>query len=236
MYARVSRSRTSTRAVESCAWRSQGGAERIALAGAVPRASRWSSIVNSLFHRFWSNTMPEPASIFLVGGGIFGLIAQFARRRYLEFKRGLDVMLALIGLALTLPAMGILAWLVKLTSPGPAFYRQTRVGKDGKLFEIIKLRTMRQDAEAKTGPVWATKKDPRVTPLGAFMRATHLDELPQFFNVLRGDMSIVGPRPERPHFVEQFKQSIPHYERRLSVRPGITGLAQVRHKYDETLE
>jgi len=125
---------------------------------------------------------------------------------------------------------------VKLTSRGPAFYTQVRVGKDGRLFNMIKLRTMYTNAERHTGPVWAQEKDPRVTPLGKFLRKTHLDETPQIFNILKGEMSLIGPRPERPYFVNQFRREIPGYEKRLAVRPGITGLAQVYHKYDESIE
>ncbi|HUS58394.1 MAG TPA: sugar transferase, partial [Planctomycetota bacterium] len=129
-----------------------------------------------------------------------------------------------------------LAGLVKLTSKGPAFFTQVRVGKDGRLFNMVKLRTMHTNAENRTGPVWARKDDPRITFLGRILRKTHTDEFPQLVNVLRGDMSLIGPRPERPYFVNQFRRSIPLYEHRLAVRPGITGLAQVKHKYDESIE
>lgn len=157
-------------------------------------------------------------------------------RRYQPFKTAFDYVTATALTVVALPLVATLAVIVRLTSKGPAFYRQTRVGKDGKLFEIVKLRTMCVDSEAKTGPVWCKEDDPRITPVGAILRRTHLDELPQLFNVLKGDMSLVGPRPERPHFVEKLKKSIPHYEDRLRVKPGITGLAQVRHRYDETLD
>ncbi len=115
----------------------------------------------------------------------------------------------------------------RLTSRGPVFYRQERMGLDGKSFTIVKFRSMYDDAERQTGPVWAVADDPRVTPLGRFLRRSNLDELPQLWNVLRGDMSIVGPRPERPHFVEQFKHKIPQYMLRHKVKAGLTGWAQV---------
>jgi len=139
-----------------------------------------------------------------------------------------------IGLVVASPVMLVVGILVKLTSPGPVFFRQTRVGLNGKLFTLYKFRSMRQDAEAETGAVWASKNDPRVTPLGRWLRKLRLDELPQLFNVVRGEMSIVGPRPERPEFVEELQQKIPYYRQRLSVKPGITGWAQVSHKYGDT--
>ena len=150
-------------------------------------------------------------------------------------KRTFDIVLASTVLLLGLPVWILVAITIRLESPGPIFYKQERVGKDGEIFNIVKFRSMRRDAE-KGGPQWAGKKDPRVTRIGRFIRKTHLDEIPQVFNVLRGDMSIVGPRPERPVFVEQLKKEIPMYPRRLIVRPGVTGWAQVKHKYDESVE
>jgi len=172
----------------------------------------------------------------ILGGGIAGLLRRFLKRGFAEVKRTLDI----IGASILLIVLGLVilffAALVKLTSRGPAFYTQVRVGKRGRLFNVIKLRTMRVNAENNTGPVWAKEHDFRTTCLGNFLRKTHIDELPQLINVLRGDMSLIGPRPERPFFVNQFRRSIPHYEERLTVRPGITGLAQVKHKYDETID
>ena len=132
------------------------------------------------------------------------------------------------------PIMLVVAMLIKISMGGPILYGQIRVGKNGKLFKIYKFRSMVQDAEAKTGPVLATKNDPRVTGLGKFLRASHLDELPQLFNVLRGQMSFVGPRPERPEFVNQFNEQIVNYSKRHNVKPGITGLAQICLPYDAT--
>lgn len=145
--------------------------------------------------------------------------------------RLLSLMLALVGLALTAPLMLLLAILIKLDSPGPIFYRQERVGQHGRTFRIIKFRSMYQDCESNTGPVWAKKNDDRTTRVGKWLRRFYLDELPQFFNVLRGDMSLVGPRPERPHFVEQLGQKIPFYDYRHVVRPGATGWGQVNYGY-----
>jgi len=125
---------------------------------------------------------------------------------------------------------------IKLDSAGPVFYLQERVGKDEKLFRVIKFRSMHEGAEKSSGPVWANKEDPRVTRIGRIMRRWRIDEVPQFINVLDGDMSLIGPRPERPYFVEQLSREIPLYKRRLKVRPGITGWAQVKHKYDENVE
>lgn len=142
-------------------------------------------------------------------------------------KRAFDVALAVVVLILASPLLLLLALLVKLTSPGPVLYLQERVGLDGKPFRVIKFRTMRIDAEKETGPVWAIKNDPRTTPIGRFLRRFSLDELPQLFNVVKGEMSIVGPRPERPHFVEQFRGQIPKYLDRHRVKTGMTGWAQV---------
>ena len=143
-------------------------------------------------------------------------------------KRIEDITGAIAGLVLFAPVVAILALLVKRESPGPAFYRQTRCGYGGKPFTIYKLRSMRTDAENNTGAVFASENDPRRTKIGAFMRAHNLDELPQFWNVLKGDMSLVGPRPERPEFVAEFSRDIEHYMRRHVSRPGITGWAQVQ--------
>ncbi len=142
-------------------------------------------------------------------------------------KRAMDVVLSALGLVcLSLP-MALIAVLVKLTSPGPIFYRQERCGLNGRTFHMLKFRSLRVDAEQKSGAVWAVKNDPRRTPFGAFLRKTSLDELPQLWNVLRGDMSLVGPRPERPVFIQQFSKTIPNYMARHCVKAGITGWAQV---------
>jgi Undecaprenyl-phosphate glucose phosphotransferase len=145
----------------------------------------------------------------------------------LVVKRAMDVALAVVGLVLLAPLLALIAAVVKCSSPGPVFYRQERCGLNGKPFGMLKFRTMRVDAEARTGPVWAVKDDPRRTRLGSFLRRTSLDELPQLLNVLKGDMSLVGPRPERPVFIHQFRQTIPNYMARHCVKAGITGWAQV---------
>ena len=144
--------------------------------------------------------------------------------------------LALVGVVITLPIMAIVALLIRVTSPGPILFRQTRVGLHDKPFTVFKFRSMRQDAEARTGAVWATRNDPRITSLGRWLRKLRLDELPQLFNVLRGDMSIVGPRPERPEFVKVLSEQIPYYRQRHCVMPGITGWAQINYKYGDTIE
>jgi sugar transferase (PEP-CTERM system associated) len=151
-------------------------------------------------------------------------------------KRASDIVLALLGLLLAAPVMAVVAVVVRYTSPGPVIYRQVRVGKDGRLITIFKFRSMRVDAEAGTGAVWAVTKDPRVTPVGRFLRRSRLDEIPQLLNVLRGDMSFVGPRPERPEFVAELTRQIPFYGQRHVVRPGVTGWAQVRHRYGASVE
>jgi Undecaprenyl-phosphate glucose phosphotransferase len=142
-------------------------------------------------------------------------------------KRMFDLALSVSGLVLLAPLMVVLAMIVKLTSPGPVFYAQERLGRDGRRFWILKFRSMRVDAEAATGPVWAVRDDARRTPIGRFLREWSLDELPQLLNVVRGEMSLVGPRPERPHFVSQFSASMPDYVDRHRVKSGITGWAQV---------
>ncbi len=142
-------------------------------------------------------------------------------------KRLIDITISALALMVLLVPFGLVALLVRLTSRGRVFYRQERMGLDGKSFSILKFRSMYDDAERDTGPVWTRPGDPRVTPFGRFLRRSNLDELPQLWNVLRGDMSIVGPRPERPHFVEQFKHKIPQYMLRHKVKAGLTGWAQV---------
>jgi sugar transferase (PEP-CTERM system associated) len=152
-------------------------------------------------------------------------------------KRALDIGISVVGLVLAVPLLLIVAMAVKLTSAGPALYTQERVGLQGRLFMVWKFRSMRQDAEAQTGPVWASKAgDPRVTSIGRFLRRSRLDELPQLWNVLVGDMSFVGPRPERPEFVRKLTEQIPFYRQRHVVRPGLTGWAQVRYTYGATTE
>jgi exopolysaccharide biosynthesis polyprenyl glycosylphosphotransferase len=154
-----------------------------------------------------------------------------------EFWQGVySFGLALIGFLIASPVMLLVALLVRFTSSGPVLYRQVRVGKNSVNFTLFKFRSMYQDAEAASGAVWASKNDPRVTPLGGWLRRLRLDELPQLINVLRGEMVIVGPRPERPEFVKLLVEQIPYYHQRLAVKPGITGWAQVNHKYPDTLE
>jgi sugar transferase (PEP-CTERM system associated) len=150
-------------------------------------------------------------------------------------KRCLDVAIGVIGLVLTAPLMIVVAAAVKLTSRGPVLYSQRRVGQNGRIFVIRKFRSMRVDAEAETGAVWATAHDRRVTPVGRLLRATRLDELPQFWNVLAGDMSLVGPRPERPEFVGNLEREIQFYGQRHVVKPGITGWAQISYPYGSTV-
>ena len=144
-------------------------------------------------------------------------------------KRALDMVLSLAGLIVLSLPMGLIALLVKLTSPGPVFYEQERMGFDGEIFRMIKFRSMRADAEKETGAVWASRDDPRRTPLGRILRKTNLDELPQLVNVLKGEMSLVGPRPERPELIERFKEVIPNYMLRHKIKAGLTGWAQVNH-------
>ena len=146
-----------------------------------------------------------------------------------------EFVVSLILLGLSLPVIVLAALLVRVTSPGPAFYRQTRLGKNSRRYSIYKIRTMVHNCEALTGPRWATPDDPRITPVGRVLRAFHIDELPQLWNVLRGDMGLVGPRPERPELVPNLECSIRHYRRRLFVRPGMTGLAQVQLPPDSDL-
>jgi len=153
-----------------------------------------------------------------------------------SLKRALDVVVAFMIILFGLPFWLLVAAIIRLDSPGPVLYRQERLGKNGKPFKIFKFRSMAHDAEGKSGPVWAAKKDPRVTRIGRIIRRLHVDEVPQFINVLLGEMSLVGPRPERPFFVEKLAAELPLYKRRLKVRPGITGWAQVKHKYDESIE
>ncbi|MDP2654446.1 MAG: exopolysaccharide biosynthesis polyprenyl glycosylphosphotransferase [Candidatus Omnitrophota bacterium] len=178
---------------------------------------------------------PEPSTMVLFGSGFMGMLVSFVRRIYLVAKRGMDIAISITALILLSPLFLLAAILIKCTSRGPVLYTQTRVGKEGRLFEIYKFRTMRVDAEKHTGAVWASKNDSRLIPSGKFLRLTRIDEIPQFFNVLRGEMSFVGPRPERPMFVEKLRKEISDYEKRLAVKPGITGMAQVWHKYDETV-
>lgn len=151
-------------------------------------------------------------------------------------RRAANLVAAFIGLIFTLPILPLVALAVKFSSPGPVFYHQKRVGRGGKTFFCYKFRTMRQDAEADTGATWATDNDPRITRVGKFLRSSRLDEIPQLWCVLKGDMHFVGPRPERPEFVEWLNKEIPYYGVRHTVRPGITGWAQVQYKYGNTLD
>lgn len=154
----------------------------------------------------------------------------------LSVKRLTDILISIGILGGFLPFWLLIGIMIKIDSKGKILYRQERVGKDSRQFNIFKFRSMSIDAESETGPVWATEDDPRVTRVGKYLRATRIDEVPQFINVLMGDMSLVGPRPERQYFVDQLKKEMPLYARRLRIRPGITGWAQIKHKYDESLD
>jgi sugar transferase (PEP-CTERM system associated) len=152
------------------------------------------------------------------------------------YKRVFDVFFSVITIILVAPLIPLIALMIKLDSRGPVFFRQLRVGAKEKQFVLYKFRTMREDAESTTGAVWSQKNDPRITRLGRLLRKTRLDEIPQLYNVLRGDMSFIGPRPERPEFIEALKELIPYYSERHFVKPGITGWAQVKYSYGSSIE
>lgn len=177
--------------------------------------------------------LTKRAAILFAGTQWIARLETARRTKYAtRLKRVVDVAICLLLLPIALVIVALAAIAIKLTSRGPVFYAHKRVGIEGRDFTFVKLRTMIQDAERDTGPVWATPDDPRITTVGRILRRLRLDEVPQLWSVLKGDMSLVGPRPERPHFVEQFRPQIPLYEKRLMVRPGITGWAQVNHPYD----
>ena len=155
--------------------------------------------------------------------------------RYFGVKACVDRAITASLLVLALPIMAVVGLSVLALDGRPVFYRQNRVGKNGRLFRIWKFRTMRPDAESHTGAVWSCQADPRVTKLGQWLRSSHLDELPQLFNVLIGDMNLIGPRPERPEFVSELAKQVPCYAQRIKVAPGITGLAQIRTGYDHSV-
>jgi lipopolysaccharide/colanic/teichoic acid biosynthesis glycosyltransferase len=159
-----------------------------------------------------------------------------ARSLYVTLRTIADRMAALVLFVAAAPVIAATALLVRLTSRGPAFYTQTRLGLGGRLFTIYKIRTMIHNCESLTGPRWSIPGDPRVTALGRFLRATHLDELPQLLNVLRGDMNLIGPRPERPEFLTDLQAEVPHYTDRLAIRPGVTGLAQIQLPADTDID
>ncbi len=173
---------------------------------------------------------------WIMGGGVLGALVRFARRNYIYFKRLVDLIGATIGLIICAPLFLIIAILIRIDSKGPVFFRQIRVGKEGRVFKIWKFRTMRENAEFETGPIWAEDSDPRMTRVGYFLRKSHLDELPQLINVFFGEMSLIGPRPERPEMAELILKHVPHFSQRLKVHPGITGLAQVRYTYGASIK
>ncbi|MEW6487633.1 MAG: TIGR03013 family XrtA/PEP-CTERM system glycosyltransferase [Thermodesulfobacteriota bacterium] len=161
----------------------------------------------------------------------------FSKRPFtLALKRTVDFLASGLGLVLALPVWLLVPLAIKLDSPGPVFFRQERTGERNRPFQVLKFRSMRSDAEASSGPVWARDADDRVTRVGRLIRKTRIDEIPQLWNVLKGEMSFVGPRPERPFFVQQLAEQIPYYMQRHSVKPGVTGLAQVKYSYGSTVE
>jgi exopolysaccharide biosynthesis polyprenyl glycosylphosphotransferase len=172
----------------------------------------------------------------LYGFPLIDVVPQLMPEWQMATKRLLDVVVSGIALLVGIPLWLIIAAAIRINSRGPIIYKQERAGKDVRSFTLFKFRSMYIDAEKTTGPVWAAKNDPRVTAIGRILRKTHLDETPQFFNVLKGEMSLVGPRPERPFFVEKLSKEIPLYKRRYKIKPGLTGLARVKYKYDESIE
>jgi sugar transferase (PEP-CTERM system associated) len=187
-----------------------------------------SSALSALTGRVMLRTLKPSWFVFSDG---------FHRSKWNDWaKRIIDLAFGIVGLALAFPLMALVAIAVKADSKGPVLYSQTRVGRMSRTFHVLKFRSMRTDAETENGAQWALENDPRVTKLGRFMRKYRLDELPQFINVIRGDMSFVGPRPERPEFVQDLRKTIPYYDERHTVRPGITGWAQVQYKYGASVE
>jgi sugar transferase (PEP-CTERM system associated) len=187
-----------------------------------------ASLYEAVFRRVSASDM-RPSELVFTGDPGPGMAGMILRSIY-------SWLIGVIGILIAWPLMLLVALAVRLSSPGPVLYRQTRVGRNGSLFTLYKFRSMYQDAEARTGAVWASKDDPRVTPVGRWLRKMRLDELPQLFNVVKGDMCVVGPRPERPEFVEMLEKKIPYYRQRLCVKPGVTGWAQINHKYGDTIE
>ncbi len=171
----------------------------------------------------------RPSDMLFTGGVRRSAFNRFNRRAG-------AILLSLLILLLSLPVLVLVAVLIKIESRGPILFKQERVGGKGKRFKLLKFRSMEHEAENDTGPIWAEKEDPRVTRVGRFMRKTRIDEIPQVVNVLKGDMELIGPRPERPYFVELLEQEIPYYTQRLTMKPGITGLAQIRYPYGSTVE
>ena len=192
------------------------------------RVEEAHSTISSLTGRVWLETVKPSWFVFSDG---------FRRSALTSFlKRTIDLACGLLGLVLSSPLMLIVAAAIRVDSRGPVIYRQPRVGLRGRVFDVLKFRSMRIDAEAQNGAQWASECDPRVTRVGGFLRKYRLDELPQFVNVIRGEMSFVGPRPERPVFVEQLRKEISYYDERHTVRPGLTGWAQVQYQYGASVE
>ncbi len=206
-----------------------------ALTMAAVAAFRASGVTIESEMQFWERCLKRVDVAHLDADWVASLDAARVGRAQAVVNRVGDIGTSLALLTLTLPLMLLVALLVRLDSPGPVLYRQERVGLGGKSFTLLKFRSMRVDAEAR-GPVWAKQRDPRVTTVGSFMRRTRIDELPQLLNVLRGQMSFIGPRPERPHFVEQLAEVIPFYRERARVKPGLTGWAQVNFPYGASVE
>lgn len=181
--------------------------------------------------------MPEPITVVMVSAGGGGVLLELARRHFRIFKEFLDIVGGTVAFALFLPVMLLAALLIKVSDPkGPVLYRQVRVGLNGRLFTIYKMRTMFIDSEKHGKAQRAGEDDPRIIPACRWMRKSHVDELPQLVNIIRGEMSLVGPRPERPELFEEISRQVPDFEKRLAVKPGLTGLAQIKNGYDTDIQ